>query len=62
MNDTRLGALENVELRLDDDGVKRWWIGTRDGWQHVGHKGLTLELSAAHFEVGTTITLVEPII
>lgn len=53
---------ENVELRLDEDGVKRWYLGTRDGWQHCGRDGLTLELSAAHFAVGTKITLEEPII
>lgn len=54
-------APENVELRLDEDGVKRWYIGTMDGWQHCGHGGLTLELSAEHFNVGTKITLEEPI-
>ncbi len=53
--------IEKVELRLDEDGVKRWWMGTREGWQHVGHDGLVLELLAEHFNVGTKITLEEPI-
>jgi hypothetical protein len=52
---------ENVELRLDDDGVKRWYTSTRDGWQLCGHGGVTLELSAKHFNTGTRITLEEPI-
>lgn len=56
-----IGPPENVELRLDDDGVKRWWISTRDGWQHAGHKGRVLELDADHFNVGTKIELVEPL-
>lgn len=53
--------IENVELRLDDDGVKRWWMGTREGWQPVGHGGVILELRAEHFKAGTKITLEEPI-
>ena len=52
---------ENVELRMDSDGIKRWWISTREGWEHAGHDGLVLELSSEHFEVGTLITLEEPI-
>lgn len=52
---------ENVELRLDDDGVKRWYLGTREGWQRCGHEGRTLEMFADHYAVGTKITLEEPI-
>lgn len=52
---------ENVELRLDEHGNKKWYLSTRDGWVECGHKGLVLELSTDHFNVGTKIELKEPI-
>jgi hypothetical protein len=51
---------EQVELREDDDGVKRWFISTRDGWELVGD-GSTLTLLAEHFKAGTKIELEEPV-
>lgn len=57
-----LGEPENVELRLDDDGVKRWYLSTREGWQVCGvDDGRKLIMSAHLYEAGTTLTLVEPI-
>ena len=61
MADAELSEPENLEVRRDDDGVKRFWLSTREGWQHAGHEGRTLEMNADHYNVGTTITLVEPI-
>lgn len=52
---------ENVELRLDEYGNKKWYLSTRDGWQECGHDGLILELSVEHFSVGTKIELTEPV-
>lgn len=43
---------ENVELRLDEYGNKKWYLATRDGWQECGHNGLVLELSVEHFSLG----------
>lgn len=60
MSDVLWSQPEIVELRLDDDGVKRWWGSTRDGWELFGKAGLELSLSAEHFNVGTEITLNEP--
>lgn len=56
------GEPETVELRLCDDGVRRWHLATREGWQVTGlDDGTTLMLTADHFTIGTKITLCEPI-
>lgn len=52
---------EQVELRLDEEGHKRWYLSTRDGWVLAGHNGKTLELSVEHFSIGTRIELKEPV-
>ena len=49
------------ELRQDDFGRRYWW-GAEDGWKdptEIGENGV-LMLDAAHFAIGTVITLVEP--
>lgn len=53
---------EVVELKMDGEGNKKWYLFTRDGPVPAGHSGNTLELSVDHFNVGTRIELLEPII
>ncbi|WP_319568357.1 hypothetical protein [Cohaesibacter marisflavi] len=52
---------ENLELVLDEDGVKRWMLSTRDGQVRVGHDGLVLEMRAEHYKAGTKLCLEEPL-
>ena len=52
---------ENVELVLDEDGVKRWMLSTRDGQVRVGRDGCILEMRAEHYKAGTKICLEEPL-
>ena len=52
---------EKVELRLDEDGIKRWYLSTREGWQRVGRQeGRELLLNTAFYKLGTRFMLVEP--
>lgn len=51
-----LGNMEAVELGIDHNGNKQWYMSTREGWEEVGEDG-TLKLSSEHFEVGTRIEL-----
>lgn len=52
---------ENIELVLDEDGVKRWMLSTREGEQQAGHDGLVLEMCAEHYKAGTKLCLEEPL-
>jgi hypothetical protein len=50
---------ELVELGVDHNGKKQWFMSTREGWCEVGEKGV-LMLDHRHFEVGTKIELTNP--
>lgn len=51
-----------AEVKLCDDGVKRWVQHTRDGEEIVGiDDGTTISLAADTFEVGTKVSYEEPI-
>lgn len=54
------GEPEIVELGIDDDGKRQWYMATREGFQEVGENGV-LMLDMQHFTVGTRITLQEPL-
>lgn len=54
------GEPEIVELGLDDDGNRQWYVATREGFEEVGENGV-LQLDMQHFAVGTRITLEEPL-
>jgi len=51
------GEVEVVELGLDHNGKKHWYIQTREGWDEVGLDDGTLVLSMDHYAVGTRIEL-----
>lgn len=53
------GDVETVELGIDHDGKKQWYISTREGWEETGVDNV-LMLDAEHFEVGTKIELTNP--
>ncbi|MCV0427561.1 MAG: hypothetical protein K5905_19045 [Roseibium sp.] len=53
------GDVEFVELGVDHDGNKQWFISTREGWEETGVDNV-LMLNAEHFEVGTKIELTNP--
>ena len=53
------GAVEKVELGVDHDGNKQWYVETRDGWEETGVENV-LMMDAEHFEVGTKIELTNP--
>lgn len=52
---------ETVELRLDDSDNKKWYLSTREGWTEAGVDGTELIMRVESFNIGTTITLQEPI-
>jgi hypothetical protein len=53
---------ETVILRKDDDGKKRWYLSTREGYEGIGEEDYsTLILSTDYFNEGTVISLKEPI-
>ena len=54
------GEPEVVELGLDHDGNRQWFLATREGFEEVGDDGV-LQLDRQHFQVGTRITLQEPL-
>lgn len=54
------GEPEIVELGLNEEGNKQWFMATREGFQEVGEDGC-LQLDMQHFTVGTRITLEEPL-
>lgn len=54
------GEPEIVELGLDEKGNRQWYMATREGFEEVGENGV-LQLDMEHFEIGTRITLEEPL-
>ena len=54
------GEPEIVELGLDDNGNRHWYMATREDFEEVGENGV-LQLDMQHFAIGTRITLEEPI-
>ena len=57
---TMFGEPEIVELGIDENGNRQWYMATREGFEEVGEDGV-LKLNRQHFEVGTRITLEEPL-
>lgn len=51
---------EIIELGIDDNGEKQWYMATREGFEEVGNDDGVLTLDRKHFNVGTRIELVEP--
>lgn len=55
------GHPELMEVRRGEDGLLKFYISTRDGWEEAGFNGLRVELSVEHFKEGTRIMLYEPL-
>lgn len=59
-SERQFGEPEIVELGIDDKGNRQWYMATREGWEEIGEAGV-ISLCSGHLNVGTRITLQEPI-
>lgn len=55
------GEPEVIELGIDHNGNRQWFMATREGFQEVGDIGGTLVLDMMHFAIGTRVTVEEPL-
>lgn len=54
----KFGEPERVEVRLNDEGGKEFFVSTRDGCESLG---VEIHMLAEHYAAGTCITLEEPL-
>lgn len=54
----RRGEVEVVELGIDHNGDKQWYLSTREGWHEVGRNG-QLIIDKEYCTVGTRIEVSE---